>query len=321
MTIGRIFDIQRFSTHDGPGIRTTVFFKGCPLGCLWCHNPDGRSAQRQLSFAPERCVACGDCLGVCPSHAHAIDLAASPERLPGHVLDRGRCRACGACVDVCTSGALEMVGRDVSVSEVLAEVLADRAFYAASGGGLTLSGGEPLAQIDFAAALLEAAKAQGVHCSLETSGFAAWEHFQRILHLVDLFFFDCKDTDPARHLQHTGASCERIVENLRMLYAAGAKIVLRCPIIPGCNDREDHFAGIAALARQMPGLEAIELLAYHPLGKAKAERLGIGAAPASETRVPDQHAIQGWLDWFTARGIRVHCRRARGYPVGTGSPR
>jgi len=305
--IGRIFDVQRFSTHDGPGIRTTVFLKGCPLGCLWCHNPEGLSPDRHLSFSPEKCIGCGDCVGVCPSHVHRLE--PSGDRLV-HVLDRGPCRLCGACAAACVAGALEMVGRDISVAEALGEVLEDRAFYGPSGGGLTLSGGEPLVQFDFTAALLEAAKQEGIHCCLETSGLAPWHQFETLLGLVDLFFYDYKETDPERHAQYTGVSNAVILDNLRALYSRGARIALRCPIIPGSNDREDHFAGIAALAREMPKLEQIELLPYHPLGRGKVERLGMAASPSPAMPAPDRAAIEQWIGWFAARGVPVRCRRA-----------
>jgi pyruvate formate lyase activating enzyme len=203
-----------------------------------------------------------------------------------------------------------MVGRDISVAEALGEVLEDRAFYGPSGGGLTLSGGEPLVQFDFTAALLQAAKEQGVHCCLETSGFAPWEQFQTLLGLVDLFFYDYKETDPERHARYTGVSNELILDNLRALYSRGARIALRCPIIPGLNDREDHFAGIAALAREMPKLDPLELLPYHPLGGGKAERLGMAASPSPAMPAPDRAAIEQWIGWFAARGVPVRCRRA-----------
>ena len=304
--MGRIFDLQRFSTHDGPGIRTTVFLKGCPLRCLWCHNPEGLDPDLQLSFLSSQCVGCGECRDVCPNHAHRIELCA--DRIV-HTLERPQCRRCGWCAAACVSGALEQVGRDVSVAEVLREVLADRAFYGLSGGGLTLSGGEPLLQADFTAAVLQAAKDQGIHCCLETSGYARWQQWEGLVSLVDLFLYDYKETDPQRHVEYTGVSNALILENLRALYARGARIALRCPIIPGCNDRADHFAGIVALAREMPALEEIELLPYHPLGSEKSERLG-AAWPAPVTRnLPDRSMLRGWLDWFQSRGVRVSCRQ------------
>jgi len=320
--IGRIFDIQRFSTHDGPGIRTTVFLKGCPLRCLWCHNPEGLSPDPQLSFSPEKCIGCGNCVALCPNHVHRLE--PSGEGVV-HVLNRERCRLCGTCANACVAGATEIVGRNVAVAEVMGEVLADRAFYGFSGGGLTLSGGEPMLQFDFSEALLRAAKGQGLHCCVETSGFAPRRHFESLLGLVDLFLYDYKETDPERHIEYTGVPNDLILENLRGLHAWGAQIALRCPIIPGLNDHEDHFAGIAALARQMPNLERIELVPYHPLGRGKIERLGMAAShwategnggqaprgapsqPPLTAVMPDRAILAGWIGWFAARGIRVRC--------------
>ena len=222
-----------------------------------------------------------------------------------------RCTRCGVCAAACLGGALETVGREISIGEALREVLEDRAFYGPSGGGLTLSGGEPLFQADFALALLEAARGQGVHCCVETSGFAPWSHFEALRGKVDLFLYDYKETDPQRHVELTGVTNGAILENLRRLYAQGARIALRCPIIPGCNDREEHFAGIVALSREMPRLGAIELIPYHPLGRGKSERLGIAVSAEGSIEIPHRTTVDAWIGWFAARGIPVRCSAAR----------
>ena len=212
---GRIFDIQRFAVHDGPGIRTTVFFKGCPLRCLWCGNPESISPGPVLSYQPEKCIACGDCFPACP------EKALTPGGGGQAVLDRQLCTRCGRCGPVCIPKALEMVGRDATVADIMAVVLRDHDYYASSGGGLTISGGEPLFQPDFAEALLYEAKVQGLHCCVETAGHAEWTVFEQIRGLVDLWLFDYKETDPERHLKFTSVARGPIVENLRRLHAAG----------------------------------------------------------------------------------------------------
>jgi pyruvate formate lyase activating enzyme len=293
---GRVVEIERFAVHDGPGIRTTVFLKGCPLRCLWCHNPETMKRRSELSFAAEKCIGCGACVAACPAGAHTID---------GDVqaIDRSVCRACGICGEACEAHALEVVGREWSVEEVMAEVRRDLPFYRRSGGGLTVSGGEPLMQLEFTAALFEAARADGVHCAIETSGFARWESLARVLPLVDLFLYDCKETDAQRHKQLTGQPNGRILENLRRLYESGAAIVLQCPIIPGHNDTEAHFEGIARLAQAMPALRRVQLLPYHPLGKSKLARFGFEVGVSIES--PTRERVEGWVAWFVRRGVAV----------------
>jgi len=299
MPKGRIFDIQRFSIHDGPGIRTTVFLKGCPLRCLWCGNPESISPKPQLSYVSEKCIACGDCVRACPPAALSADAAAKA------VVDRERCTNCGSCAPVCTPNALEMVGRDATADEVLAVVLRDREYYAASGGGMTLSGGEPLFQPDFAEALLHAAKVHALHCCVETSGMAEWSVLERLTPLADLWLYDCKETDPRRHATFTGFGNSQILANLRRLHAAGARILLRCPMIPQHNARREHLDGIAALARELPKLEGVELLLYYDLWRAKLKRLGIVSTLPESVKPPDRTTVNSWIDYLRQRGVRV----------------
>ncbi|MBF0244942.1 MAG: glycyl-radical enzyme activating protein [Planctomycetes bacterium] len=290
---GRIFDVQRFSIHDGPGIRTTVFMKGCPLRCLWCHNPESLSSAPQISFVAGKCIGCASCFRACPTGAHTMG--------EEHLLDRTLCRACGKCTAECYAGALERVGKDITVAEVLEEVMRDLPFYETSGGGMTLSGGEPTLQIDFSEALLKGAKEKGLHCVLETCLCCEFEKLERIRSDVDLFLCDWKETDPARHKEFTGKDNRRIRENLLRLSTSGAAIRVRCPIIPGLNDREDHFAGIAELSKEIGSLEGVELMPYHRLGESKTQRFGLPDRQLSvETPAPDR--IESWREALARLG-------------------
>ena len=295
---GQIFEIQRFCIHDGPGIRTTVFLQGCPLRCLWCHNPEGMARKPLLSFLAEKCIGCGFCFTACPRHGHSM--------VEGkHELKREDCVACGQCAEKCYAGALETVGREISVGDALAEVLKDRPFYETSGGGMTLSGGEPLLQIEFTEALLRQAKEAGLHTAIETCGYADPERFRRVLPHVDLFLYDVKETDGARHVQFTGVPMERIVTNLRALHATGAAIQVRLPIIPGLNDRPDHFAKIAELARELPNLLGFEIMPYHRLGTSKLKRFGIEDATLTDVPAPDPQTVASWVLALRDQGVKV----------------
>lgn len=301
---GLIFDIQRFSLFDGPGIRTTVFFKGCPLHCPWCHNPEGMVPRPELLFQPDLCVQCGACVAVCPQGAHHIASDGA------HTLDRAMCAvggadSCmGACANVCPSKALRICGQSRTIAEVMAIVRRDRGYYADTGGGLTLSGGEPLLQPAFAAALLAAAKAEGLHTAVETSGFAAWSSFEAIRFAVDLFLFDIKETDSQRHAAFTGVPLAPILQNLRRLMAGGAAVVLRLPMIPGYNDRPDHIEAIARLADSLPRLVEVHLLPYHRLGEGKHTLLGLLEFEAASSP-PEAEQIQAWKAQFAAAGLTV----------------
>lgn len=240
---GNIFDIQRFCTSDGPGIRTTVFFKGCPLKCLWCHNPESQKKEREIMFYPEKCKGCGRCKNADENF-------------------------------VCYNDARRLCGKTVTADEVMETVLRDKVFYENSGGGVTLSGGEPLYQAEFAVEILRAAKNAGVHTAMETCGFATKENLIAVAEYTDLFLFDCKETDAALHRKFTGVDNSVIIENLRLLDSLGKPTVLRCPIIPGCNNRREHYVGIAALANSLNHVTGIEIEPYHSLGEGKYTALG-----------------------------------------------
>jgi len=267
---GIIFDVERFAIYDGPGIRTTVFFKGCPMRCAWCQNPEGMSPEQEVLFREHLCVLCGRCVAACLHGAHEV-LGRS------HVFHRERCQAARLCALACPTGALAVAGREATVDEVMETVLRDRVFYEKSGGGITLSGGEALMQAGFAKALLAAARSQGLHTALDTCGFLPWAAFQGVLELVDLFLYDVKDTDPARHRQNTGADLDLILDNLRRLDAAGAKIRIRSIIVPGVNDTIEHFEMLSEIERSLRGLEKMEILPYHGLGLPKWKALGRNA--------------------------------------------
>ena len=296
---GRIFDIQRFCIHDGPGIRTTVFLKGCPLRCKWCCNPESNSPDPQLSVMAENCIGCKACLPVCKGEALALDGARKV------VIDRRRCTACGDCPPVCDPKALEMVGRNASVEEVMEVVLRDRDYYQASGGGMTLSGGEPLFQPAFSKALLEAAKAAGLHTVVETSGFADGAVLERFLPVVDLFLYDYKETDPALHQAFVGQSNAPILANLKRLHASGARILLRCPMIPEFNARKEHLDGIARTSAELPRLVGVELLAYHRLGISKLQRFGFPPRMPESVKPPDPETVRRWNAYLAKKGVKL----------------
>jgi len=294
---GLVADIQRFSVHDGPGIRTTVFLKGCDFRCPWCQNPETIRPVPELQVLPERCIGCGACLEACPNGARVKE-GGSIRHL------RERCRACGRCARTCYARALVVIGREMDPAEVLAEVLEDAPYYGNSGGGMTLSGGEPLCQPEFSRELLEGAKSAGVHTAVETNLAAAWEKVAALLPFTDFFMVDIKLTDAARHREWTGAPNDRILENVRRLSGEGKPILVRTPVVPGVNDDPGTIGAVADLVRSFPSLVAYELLPYHPLGTGKYRGLGIECR-FDGVRSPDPDRMKSLAGEAARRGIAV----------------
>jgi pyruvate formate lyase activating enzyme len=261
---GLVFNIMRFSLHDGPGIRTTVFLKGCPLRCGWCHNPEGQLSWPEVIYFEERCLRCGDCVRACPEGALHLDGTITT--------DPTLCRRWGKCVDACSGGARELAGRWMSVPDVVAEVAKDEVFYEESGGGVTISGGEPLMQAAFVEPLLAACRARRIHTVLDTCGFADPDVVRRVSEWVDLFLYDLKLMDGEKHRRFTGVKNDRIVENLRTLAEIGSQVIVRIPIIPGVNDEDTDIAAMSAFLTRV-GLRRIDLLPYHRIGSDKYDRL------------------------------------------------
>jgi pyruvate formate lyase activating enzyme len=272
---GFIFDIRRFSIHDGPGIRTTVFFKGCPLHCLWCHNPESQSPKPELIIQPRRCTLCGDCIEACPNGAIYQD---------GDLIltDREKCSLCQTCASVCHAEARQFTGREMSLFEVIQDILRDRPFYEQSGGGVTFSGGEPLFQAGFLSSLLKACKDNEIHTALDTCGFAPFSTLDSLRGWVDLFLFDLKHLDSACHRELTGVPNRRILKNLERLSSLGHDIYLRIPLIPGINNDPSHLHALARYASGLPRLLRIDLLPYHASGLEKYTRLD---KPAQMTQI------------------------------------
>lgn len=280
---GLVFDLRKYSVHDGPGIRTTVFLKGCPLSCWWCHNPESQSAKPEMTLRPARCIGCSSCVEVCPTGALTIEQGR-------FAFNEADCNWCGLCADACPADAREVLGRWMTVDQVLAEVERDVPFYDESGGGVTLSGGEPLMQPDFTRVVLQACRQHDIHTALDTAGYARWETLDSIRPYVNLFLFDLKLMDDALHRQYTGVPNHLILDNLRRLRENGARVILRIPIVPGITDSEDNLRGIAEIAQRL-GIERVDILPYHHSAAAKYERLQRSYA-LPDVRPPSDERMQ-----------------------------
>ena len=280
---GLLAEIKRLAVHDGPGIRTTLFLKGCSLACRWCHNPETISARPEIGLLRRKCIGCGRCVDVCAVGAHEL-------RDGTHLFDRSQCTACGKCVDACLPGALEYYGQEISVEGAVDAVLEDRTFYAHSGGGCTFSGGEPLLQAPFCAAVCERLRELGIHCAIDTSGAVPWESFETMLPQVDLFLYDLKLLDNHQHRECTGASNQLALENLRRLSSRDVPIEIRIPLIPGINDADRDLQAAGEFLHGLANITRVQLLPYNGLARSKYEAIG-RPDTMPDARTPDATAM------------------------------
>ncbi|WP_313164842.1 trans-4-hydroxy-L-proline dehydratase activase [Sedimentibacter sp.] len=291
-----IFNIQKFSIHDGPGIRTTVFLKGCPLKCLWCHNPESQEYEKQILYDAEKCVLCGTCVKVCPKNAIKIE---------DNILttDMDKCDFCGLCEIYCIQEARQVVGKHYSVEEVLKEVLKDRIFYEKSGGGVTVSGGEPLMFIDFVEELLKKLKEENIHTAVDTSGAVNFESLERIADYTDLFLYDIKLMDDEMHKKYIKASNKTILENLKKLSKIHNNINIRLPIIEGVNADTDHIERIIDFIKDL-NIKKVNLLPYHDIAKHKYKKLDMDYEEEKMSK-PSEEKMQRFMSMFESKGYEV----------------
>lgn len=290
-----IIDVQRCSIHDGPGIRTTVFLKGCPLKCAWCHNPESQSFKRELSLNQSLCSTCGACAEVCTQGVHRFTDGV-------HHVDYKKCSHCGMCVNICPTKALTIIGNEMSPQEVFEIVVKDEIFYSQGNGGVTISGGEALSHVDFCVELLKLCKNRGIHTCIETSGFASRNAVEQVLPYVDLFLFDFKVSNEKDAQNYIGGSLELIHQNFDLIYIHNKQIVLRCPIIPSVNDTKEHFDAIGEMSAKYPNLMGIELLPYHDFGVSKGNNIGLATQRFAS---PSETKKQEWLDYFHNNGYTI----------------
>lgn len=290
----RIFEVKRFAVHDGDGIRTTVFFKGCPLKCVWCHNPEGISTKSELAYYAHKCIVCGECQNVCPTGAHTIENGK-------HSFNREKCIICGKCTDVCLSDALILYGKEMTVEELLPVLLKDKDFYDNSGGGVTLSGGECLLQADFCAELLKNLKKYDISTAVDTCGFVSQDALDKVIPYTDIFLYDVKAFNEELHKKITGHSNKRILENLLYLDKQGSKTEIRIPYVPNYNDKEIHQIG--KFLSSLKHLIKVRILPYHNYASSKYKSLDIkNTLPPS---LPNEAEIENAIKKLTAYNLNV----------------
>lgn len=295
---GIIFDIKKYAIHDGPGIRTTVFFKGCPMRCSWCHNPESWSPEPELMFRAVRCIRCGQCVEICPEDA--IELV---DELP--YTDTARCTACGTCIPTCPSQARAIAGRTITVDDVITEIVKDTVFYDESGGGVTFSGGEPLMQPDFLMALLAECRLRGIHTAIDTCCHAEGAMMEKISPLGDLFLCDLKHLDSGKHEHFTGVENGRILENISFLTKSGRPVIIRIPLVPGFNDTVEEITAIVQFVKSLKAIQQINLLPYNSAGVSKAQRLGRNVEILQSQR-PDDTLMQTLASTIRRQGFNVN---------------
>jgi pyruvate formate lyase activating enzyme len=288
---GLVFDIDSFAVHDGPGVRMAVYLKGCPLACPWCHSPESRKPSAELVFIRSRCVRCGACAAVCKQAVHKVGRRS-------HRVNRGRCRTCGACVDRCPCGALQIKGYLVTAREVVRRAMRLRPFFDASGGGVTLTGGEVTMQGDFAADVLAGCRSEGIHSAIETSGACPWEVLEKLADLADLVLYDLKLMDDRRHVESVGQSNRQVLDNARRL--SGRNIQVRVPLIPGITDTRENLLAVFDFMKQA-GLRQVALLPFNPSSAAKYEWLGLEYPIKAKSQ--DQPTLDGLLKLAHGSGV------------------
>jgi len=296
LTQGRVFDIQRFSLHDGPGLRTNVFLKGCNLNCQWCSNPESHSLLPEIAFFERGCFLCGDCIPACA--AGAIQMQG--ERL---TWDRSKCNQCFDCAEICSSHAFSIIGKEMTAGEVIADVLRDSPFYGGQ-GGLTLTGGEPALQAGFAEAVLNLAKAEGLHTTIETCGAVTWKNLERLLPYLDLVLFDLKHMNAEIHRRFTGKENTIILENLTRVAQSDVDLIVRVPLIPGFNADDISLGEIAEFVKTLKRVKEVHVLGYHALGRSKYHAIGI-AYPFDNQPPMQMVETEKWADVLRREGFTV----------------